>query len=159
MAVSMVLPVGFLNIIVFWATIAVWSRFAYGQSCDRFNVTRIPDVEPSSYPDMYYFSCADGEFFTSVDVWYGNSADELRWRCSDGDTSYYPDDASDYSYYSWVTFDVGITAVETSFISWLYEGSSDTYVILGDSYIGGYNLAPSTSTSDGVIFEWEGPFG
>ena len=155
----MVLPVGVLNII-FWATIAVWSRSAYGQNCHRYNVSRIPVAEPTStYTDMYYFSCADGAFFTSVDVWHGNSVDEIRWRCSNGDASYYPNETSGYSYYSWVTFDVGITAVEASFISSLYDDNSDTEVFLGDSYIGGYNLAPSTSTSDGVIFEWSGPFG
>ena len=106
---------------------------------------------------MYYFSCADGEFFTSVDVWYGNSVDELRWRCSDGVTSHSPEYT--HSYYSRVTFDVGITAVETNFLSALYSGSSDSLVFLGDSYIGGYNLSSSPSTSYEGIFAWSGPFG
>lgn len=144
---------------VFWATILLWSTSSFGQDCERFNTSRIPEVEPSSYADEDYFSCADGEFLVSVDVWYYTSVGEFRWICSDGDTSYYPEEFSSSLDYSQVTFDVCITAVKTSFDSSTLQSSSDSYAYLGECYIGGYDFASSASTSDKGSFVWNGPFG
>lgn len=144
--------------IIFWVTIMSCIRSIYGQDCDRFNTSRIPENDPSSSLEMDHFSCADGEFLMSVDVWYSFFLGELRWTCSDGDTSYFPEELGAYLNYSRVTFGVGLTTVETSFRSDIYD-SFDSRVYLGDCYIGGYNVSTPVSTLDGVIFVRSGPFG
>lgn len=155
----MIKPRAVVRNAVFWATIVLWSTPSFGQDCERFNTSRIPEVEPDSYADEDYFPCADGEFLVSVDVWYYSSVGEFRWICSDGDTSYFPEELSSYLNYSQVTFDVGITEVETSFQSSSFDSSSDSYAYLGDCYIGGYDFSSSASTSDEISFAWNGPFG
>lgn len=129
----MMKPVG-VSIIVFWASIIIWICSANAQDCDRFNTSRISEVESSSSFNIGYFSRTDGGLLMPEEVWYETEVGEFIWICSDGDNLCLPE-LLFYHNYNGVTLGV-ITTAETRFATKYYQGRFGSICFFGGCHIG-----------------------